>query len=80
MAGRYGNETVSIINLPILDIDAANNLVLVKGAVPGRKKGIVRIKTTTRKNKQVKKAFNMFVRVKPTQQEVVNQLEPTEGN
>lgn len=66
MAGRYGHETVSIINLEIVAIDEENQLVLIKGALPGRNKSVVRIKTTTRKNKTVKKPFNLFLHSKPT--------------
>jgi large subunit ribosomal protein L3 len=41
MAGRMGNSTVTIQNLEIVKIDAERNLLLVKGAVPGPKKGLV---------------------------------------
>lgn len=41
MAGRMGASTVTIENLKIVKIDAERNLLLVKGAVPGPKKGIV---------------------------------------
>jgi large subunit ribosomal protein L3 len=35
MAGRYGNERVTIRNLDVVRIDAENHLLLVRGAVPG---------------------------------------------
>jgi large subunit ribosomal protein L3 len=35
MAGRMGNSQVTVRNLEIVDIDAEDNLILVKGAVPG---------------------------------------------
>lgn len=41
MAGRMGNSTVTIQNLEVVKIDAERNLLLVKGAVPGPKKGLV---------------------------------------
>ncbi|MDZ7722923.1 MAG: 50S ribosomal protein L3 [candidate division KSB1 bacterium] len=44
MAGRMGNERVTIKNLEILKIDPENNIIVVKGAVPGAKKGIVLIR------------------------------------
>ena len=37
MAGRLGNVKVTIQNLKILKVDFENNLILVKGAVPGHK-------------------------------------------
>jgi len=41
MAGRYGNSKVTIENLQIVKIDRDNNLIMVKGAVPGFKNGTV---------------------------------------
>ena len=38
MAGQYGNETVTVQNLKVVKVDAENNLLLIKGAVPGSKK------------------------------------------
>ena len=35
MGGRMGNERVKMINLQVLKIDKSNNLILVKGSVPG---------------------------------------------
>ena len=41
MAGHYGHETVTIQNLTIAKVDAENNLIAIKGAIPGPKGGIV---------------------------------------
>ncbi len=41
MAGHLGNERVTVQNLKIVKIDAENNIIAVKGAVPGPKGGIV---------------------------------------
>ncbi len=43
MAGHYGNETVTIKNLSIVDIITEKNLLLVKGAVPGWNNGYVMV-------------------------------------
>ncbi len=43
MAGRFGNEQVTIKNLKIVSIDAEKNLVVVKGAIPGPNGGLVAI-------------------------------------
>ncbi len=43
MAGRMGSDTVTIKNMTILDVDAENNQLLVKGAIPGRKGTVVKI-------------------------------------
>lgn len=49
MAGRLGNETVTIQNLKIVKVDAENNLLLIKGAVPGSKNGYLVIKPAIKK-------------------------------
>ena len=48
MPGQMGNKRVTIQNLDIVKIDAENNLILVKGAVPGPKKSLVTIKETVK--------------------------------
>jgi large subunit ribosomal protein L3 len=47
-AGRMGNERVTIQNLEVVRVDAEKNLLLVKGAVPGPKKGFVTVKESFR--------------------------------
>jgi large subunit ribosomal protein L3 len=49
-AGRYGNSRVTARNLDIVKIDADNNLVLVRGAVPGPNGGLVMIRPTNKKD------------------------------
>lgn len=41
MAGRMGAERVTVKNLEVAYVDAANNLIGLKGAVPGPKKGLI---------------------------------------
>lgn len=41
MAGHMGDERVTVRNLEVVRIDAEQNLILVKGAVPGAKNGLV---------------------------------------
>ncbi|MDD4476093.1 MAG: 50S ribosomal protein L3 [Eubacteriales bacterium] len=48
MAGQYGNENVTILNLTVAKIDADKNLIAVKGAVPGARGGIVFIRSTVK--------------------------------
>lgn len=43
MAGRMGGDTVSVRNLRVVKIFSDSNLILIKGAVPGTKTGIVEI-------------------------------------
>lgn len=49
-AGRMGNERVTVQNLEIVRVDAENHVILIKGAVPGNKNGLVRITKTVKKN------------------------------
>ena len=41
LAGHLGHERVTVQNLEVAKIDAENNLIAIKGAIPGPKKGIV---------------------------------------
>jgi len=43
MAGRMGNDTVSVRNMRVVKIFSDSNLILIKGAVPGSKTGLVQI-------------------------------------
>lgn len=49
MAGRMGNEKVTVQNLKVVRVDVENNLLLVKGAVPGAKNGYLTIKAALKK-------------------------------
>ena len=49
MPGQMGNKRVTIQNLEIVRVDAENNLILVRGAVPGPKKSLVTLKETVKK-------------------------------
>ena len=48
MAGQYGNEQVTVLNLAVVKIDAEKNIIAVKGAVPGAKGGIVFIRNSVK--------------------------------
>jgi len=45
MPGRLGGERVTVRNLEIVKIDPKNNLLAIKGAVPGRKGSLLEIQT-----------------------------------
>lgn len=49
MAGRYGAEPVTTIGLEVLEVRKDDNLLLLKGAVPGPKGGMVVVKQSQRK-------------------------------
>ena len=48
LPGHLGNEKVTVQNLDVVRVDMDNDLILIKGAVPGPKGGIVVIKNTVK--------------------------------
>ncbi|MBQ6589010.1 MAG: 50S ribosomal protein L3 [Butyrivibrio sp.] len=48
MPGHMGSVKVTVQNLEVVRVDADKNLILVKGAIPGPKKGLVTIKETVK--------------------------------
>ncbi|MCD8326402.1 MAG: 50S ribosomal protein L3 [Lachnospiraceae bacterium] len=48
MPGHMGCVTVTVQNLTVVKVDAEQNLLLVKGSVPGPKKGLIKIKETVK--------------------------------
>ena len=48
MAGQYGHEQVTVLNLKVVKIDAEKNLIAIKGAIPGAKDGIVFIRDSVK--------------------------------
>ncbi len=51
MPGHMGAKQITVQNLEVIRVDAENNLILVKGAVPGPKKALVTIKETVKSGK-----------------------------
>jgi len=51
MPGHMGSVKVTVQNLEIVKVDAENNLLLVKGSVPGPKKSLITIKETVKSGK-----------------------------
>jgi large subunit ribosomal protein L3 len=49
MPGHYGVEAVTVQNLKIVRVDAQRNLLLVSGAVPGRRGGLLVIREAVKK-------------------------------
>ncbi len=49
MAGQLGNEQVSVQNLEVVQVREESNLLLVKGAVPGGKRGVLLIRRTVKR-------------------------------
>jgi large subunit ribosomal protein L3 len=48
MAGHWGNESVTILNLSVVAVNAEKNYILIKGGIPGAKKSIVTIRSAVK--------------------------------
>jgi large subunit ribosomal protein L3 len=76
LPGHMGNETVTIQNLEIVEVDLENNVILVKGNVPGPKKSYVVIKTAV-KNPDAKNEIEELIsyneKIEEVTEEVVNE-------
>ena len=48
MAGQYGNEKLTVLNLEVVKVDTEKNLIAVKGAVPGARGGIVFLRNSVK--------------------------------
>ena len=50
-AGQMGNEQVTVQNLEIVKVDAELNMIVIRGAIPGPKGGVVYLRNTVKNNK-----------------------------
>ena len=75
MPGHMGNVATTIQNLEIVSVDLENNVILVKGNVPGPKKSLVFIKTSVKKGEKVNEAPELvsYVEVTSEENEEVNE-------
>ena len=78
LPGHMGGLTVTVQNLEIVSVDVDNNIILVKGNVPGAKKSLVIIKTATKNPDKVNEAFELNTYVtEPVAEEVVQEVSET---
>ena len=66
MAGRMGGEQVTVQNLEIVAIDLENNVILIKGNVPGPKKSLVLIKSAIKNTDKVNETVELITYVEET--------------
>ena len=50
MPGHMGHVKATVQNLEVIRVDAENNLLLIKGSVPGPKKSLITIKESVKAN------------------------------
>lgn len=56
LPGHMGNELTTIQNLEVIQVDLENNVILIKGSIPGPKKSLVMIRTAVKKGDKVQEA------------------------
>ena len=81
LPGHMGVETVTIQNLEIVKVDIENGYLLVKGNVPGPKKGLVVIKTAVKNPEKIRETekLNSYVVEEVKETENVETVEATES-
>ena len=77
MPGHMGGEQVTVQNLEIIKVDLENNVILVKGNVPGPKNSLVFIKSSIKHEGQVNEALDLieYAKETPIVEEVVEKTE-----
>ena len=78
MPGHMGGEQVTVQNLEIVQIDLENNVILVKGNVPGPKKSLVLIKASVKHEGTVNEKQDLITYVIEEPEEVVEVFEANE--
>ena len=73
MAGHMGSENITIQNLEIVSVDLENNVILVKGNVPGPKKSLVLIKTSVKKGEKANAAPELITYTETVVEEKVEE-------
>ena len=74
LPGHMGNVACTIQNLEIVDVDLENNIILVKGNVPGPKKSLVMIRTSVKKGEKVNESEELITYVEiPVEEEQVEE-------
>ena len=66
MPGHMGAETTTVQNLEIVAVDLEENVILVKGNVPGPKQSLVIIKTSVKKGEKINPAEELITYVVET--------------
>jgi len=79
LPGHMGNELSTIQNLEVVKVDLENNVILIKGSVPGPKKSLVMIRTAVKKGDKTNTPVELITyEVEETVEEVVENNESEE--
>ena len=77
MPGHMGGEQVTVQNLEVIQIDLENNVILIKGNVPGPKKSLVFIKSAIKNNGKINPETELITYVKEEVEPEVTESENT---
>ena len=80
MPGHMGHEKVTIQNLEVINIDLENNVILIKGNVPGPKKSIVFIRSAIKNQGKVNAKEDLVTYITDVEEEVTEEVANTENN
>lgn len=75
LPGQMGNVKSTVQNLEIVAVDLENNIILIKGNVPGPKKGLVQIRTAVKKPNQKNDAADLITYQKETKEVIKEAVE-----
>lgn len=79
LPGHMGTLTVTIQNLEVVAVDVENNVILIKGNIPGPKKGLVIIKSAVKANGKVNEMENLVSYVTEQEAPEATEVESTEA-
>ena len=77
LPGHMGTLTVTIQNLEVVAVDIENNVILIKGNIPGPKKGLVIIKSAVKANGKVNDMENLISYVTEEETPEATEIEET---
>lgn len=75
LPGQMGNVKSTVQNLEIVAVDLENNIILIKGNVPGPKRGLVQIRTAVKKPNQKNDAADLITYQKETKEVIEEAVE-----
>ena len=73
LPGHMGHEQVTIQNLEVIKVDLENNVILIKGSVPGPKNSLVLVKTAVKTGDKTKDPVELVVYEVETAEEVTEE-------
>lgn len=68
LPGQMGHVTKTVQNLEVVAVDVDNNLLLIKGSIPGPKKGLVIVKSAIKANGRINPAVELVVNQQPVEE------------